>query len=252
MDEFRVKIQKRIGIVERYSTALVKTIDTYFSLSSEFIQQPSYPRFQKCVQQYKIYLLQAGYIISKLATTQDNEKRRGIYAPISNVVFETNTLLTKSIKFLVLFAEKAFVLDAHSAEIFDMRIKTNDCNLSYVYVETQIFDFINEKCRELEGGKLKEKLCSSLTQFINIKKDLDNLEDVPILTLKRYIQCWGMFVEPLCEFVFSNYIPMYNKPIVQCFERFIDQQIQLVIDIYKEIDVKTLEQRKKKELEIKF
>lgn len=111
------------------------------------------------------------------------------------------------------------------------------CQTTYVYVESAMFEMINGTCGSVPGGRLKEILCKSARRLSQLKIEIDNTppDSMSSDKFENHNREWRKFVKPFMLFIYSNYTALYGMPIIHCMPRFIDQQLQMVIEFNKEI-----------------
>lgn len=119
--------------------------------------------------------------------------------------------------------------------VFDIDYKEGaTCPFSDVYVEQKFLAYLQTMCEHVHGKKFKHDMCNALNTLKRIKHRIDLSKPHSVQMIDEYVAVWNVFQQMFMELVFANFVKLANAGIMPCLQIFLDQQIQLKIDLLGE------------------
>lgn len=129
-------------------------------------------------------------------------------------------------------AEKLGINTAYTYQI-DL-LKEKPCSINNVYLENEILEKMQKICVKVPGGDWKRTFCEQLNSLQQYKEMIENNLHPSEDLYENYQYIWNLFQESFIRLMFTNYITFHMQGIVPCLGQFLDQQIQLKIDLLEE------------------
>lgn len=155
--------------------------------------------------------------------------------------------------------EKRQLMNPEEAKLFLKSTERASCPFMSVYAESNFFESMGRLCvEEAMSSEDKQDICRVTVQYRSAKDHLDNIgaSGGDRAKIKKYSQdiqhlaeTWKLFLERVVQFVIRNYLRLYEHDFVPCFQKFLDQQYQIMFDYYNQFNQLQMQlgaERKKK------
>lgn len=185
-------------------------------------------------------LMHCATLLDRCCTSQINAETRAIYKKYMTAIFAVARNSADIIAEVYRSPNGQRYIDPIRNEVVQGRLQrhTDGCNVADVYIEQSVFLRMYNLCNFSKGGiGDRSDICNAVTSMYALKERLDvefSRKSVTVRLIDEYLTTWQTFQTKFITFIFKNYVTLCNQDIIECMEKFLDQQIQLKIE-YKHI-----------------
>lgn len=171
--------------------------------------------------------------------TQYGDDARRNVSYTAPAIFHAINMGIRILRLFYKFCRTYGIVDKEVADVFLELTENSKCSTMGVYVENAFFESMNEICRSLDAKKQDNNMCSTTVKYRSAKERLDNISpnrDISekLIDVRNFLDTWNMFLSVVAKFIIQNYVRLRDKKVSLCFQTFLDQQYQIVLEYYSQ------------------
>ena len=198
-------------------------------------QGPTSADIQTIYADYNSTMATLRYALIRTTSEQINPDSRKKYGPHVQNIFSLSLLCAHVLGNVLNVGSRYGIVDAELSRIVKYKLEASDvCEQQTIYVENKMLDALSELCNTVAGGERKGEFCSTLHEFRAIKLAMDTAFSNRTVTHKLiydYRNMWQKFCRLLIDLFYDNFIELFGSRLVQCMSKFVDQQIQICVQL---------------------
>lgn len=181
--------------------------------------------------------------VIKEAHTDFTPRHREWVKEVTPRVFNCLFIGIQLLRMFYSYMEKKQLMNQAEAKLFLESTQRASCPFMSVYAESNFFDSMGRLCtEEAMTEETKRDICRLTVQYRSAKDHLDNLgASTEVGKIKKYSQeiqhlldTWKLFLDKVAQFIIRNYLRLYERDFVPCFQKFLDQQYQIMFDYHSQ------------------
>lgn len=241
------QINKNLGILQSYINKYseLSALKNFKNSITECITTPTNILFHEAYKEFYHALQILAFVLNSNLNNQIDFSTR------QQLIEKQHDIIKISILCTVIFIKTYDVCINHGIIIINninvKKIKLKPkCKFQNIYMEKDIINQILKFCENVPGGKWKQELCEQTNLLLQYKNTISNMNTITIEIIDEYKYVWDQFQYNLLRLMFKNFITFYNLGFIACLNTFLDQQIQLKIELLqiRNKNVETIESNK--------